>query len=307
MFKKYLPVLVLLVLFGGLIFLKTGKIKNFFIKKQSLISIQEDRLIKIEILKDKKKTILEKKAGQWVIKTENNFPAKTEGLKDFFKKAKELTNPQIVSVNPKKHKIYEVDEKNGLKVILKEKGGKTQELIMGKIAPSGYEFYLRVDKGNNVYLADLDLKNFFDNVDFKDLTILKLDTQKIKKITFKKGQEEFSLERKREKDKKEVKWFIDNKEADQNRVSDFLTNISTLTAKDGSIQEVKGIGLESPRFSLIIESENQPKAEFLVGNQVSFEENPDYYCHLKGSSIIFTISSTTFSDLNKEKNDFLSP
>lgn len=302
MVKKYYILLFTIGFFIFLIFLKQGKITNPFIKKTSLISLTLEKVNKIEIDAQGKKTVLKKKNQSWVIASLKDFPAKTEEISYFLKTLSEIKNPEVVSVNPKKQAIYEVNEKKGTKVTLYRDKQK-EELFFGKTGPSSFGIYLRPGKKNEVYLVSDNLSNFVSLDDFRNLTILKTDSDKIKKLTFKTKDGEFSLEKKNTKNKEE-KWFLKDKELDQSKVKDFLTSISTISAVDGFIDSKKETGLINPQLSLTIMENGQPTKILQIGNPVKDEENPNYYSNLKGSSIIYIVSSVSFKDLQKTEADF---
>lgn len=196
-------------------------------------------------------------------------------------------------------------KKKGVKIVLYQDKQK-EELFFGKTGPSSSGIYLRLGKKDEIYLIDDNLKNFVNLGDLRDLTILRTNSERIKKLTFKTKEGQFILEKKPLKEKKnENKWYLGDKEANQSKVTSYLTTISVVTAKDGFIDNnEEKTGIDNPQFVLTIDEVGQPTQTIKIGNMVKNEENSDYYLALKDSPIIYSISSTTFSDLLKTKIDF---
>lgn len=109
--KKYYLLIGTILAFVFFILLKQGKIANLLIKKPSLISLTPEKVNQIDISSQGEKTVLKKKNQSWVIASLKDFPSKTEEINSFLKNLKEIKNPEVASVNPKKNDIYQVSEK----------------------------------------------------------------------------------------------------------------------------------------------------------------------------------------------------
>lgn len=305
MFRKYYYLVFLIIILTGFILFRKGKILGLLLNKTPVITLSADKISKIEILYQEKKTVLEKKGQKWTISSYQDFPANNEEIKNFLSKIQEIKNPTVISIKPSKYDIYEVSDAKGVKVAFYDAKSKLPEIIFGKTDPSFAGSYFRLKGRKEVFLGQEDLRTFLTDFDFRDLTIIKTNIDKLKKLEFKTEGNEFTLEKKETKDKKYV-WFINNEEVDQEKVTNYLSTVAILTAKDVFFDKKEETGLTSPKLTLIFSEDGQSTKVIKVGNSVEQGEDTGYFLSLNNSPIIYFVSSSLFNDLLKTEADFQS-
>ncbi len=305
---KSKKVIILLAVFLGLCLI-TG-LNHYWSDKQGIsqcfISVNEQEISKIEIIRKEELFVFEKKEDLWQIMQTIQYPANQSlmiGLIDYVRK---LTLDGIISTNPQKHRKFQVDQKEGVQVsFYNREGKKLVNFILGKMGTDYMHYYFRFPDEQKVYLSKGVSRNFVDKEieKWRDRTILALNKDALEEVSLiyfhsdkkKQKREEIKLI------KKDDKWLLEKEEVDSNIWDRFLNNLTKLDMDDlvegiSSAEEKTKFGLQKPSFQIIIKLKDNQEEEIVVGDK---NEKNQYYVQRKGVETIFLVSSHKIDNLRK--------
>lgn len=233
---------------------------------------------------------LQKEAGKWVLTSPLRYPADEGLVAQALGKGKQIELKGIVSSNPQKQQLFEVDS-SGTLVRVYEKGAERAAFRVGKAGPSYTETYVRKEGSLDVHLADGMFGYFFTRQpkEWRDRTILKTDQASIRSVTLQFGDTTVALSL------RDSLWRVDTALAADAAVRTFLGSVTNLQA-DGFVDE------PPPALPPLVCTIS------LAGTDLRFffaKESDKYYVLSSTSSQIFEIMSWRATQLLKRKKDFL--
>ena len=188
-----------------------------------------EEVSRIHIKEPGEEFLLVKAENGWVLENLGNFPADGEKVEQLLNKIKEIAAGEVVSSNPEKQAVYAVDEAQGVMVTVSDNVGiELADFVAGKQAMSYQSSYFREADADEVMVIAENLRSVVDLQarDWKDKTILALDTDQIKELKINWEGQEVLLE------KAESKWWIGEKEADFEQLSPMLAALKDFQARD---------------------------------------------------------------------------
>lgn len=281
-----LLIVLMVVVFG------INYFRNFSEKQNSVFpKIIADQVNKIEIKNSNQTSIMEKKSGQWFV---GDFKADESLVESFLSEIGKIEDSDLISNNPDKRKVFGVAE-DSFQIKIYQNNYLVLDVFIGQFNPDQFGQYLRKNNEDNVYLARIDLSSFFTE-DFRDKKIIKFNKDEISKIEWQYPNQSFNLAK---DDKSE--WKINSsKSVEEEKVSQFLTNLVNLTAIEIINNKTdEEAGFNKPQLKLIV-SAGDKKIELLAGK----EENNKIYLKISGEKNIYLIDKSSEEQLLKKNTDF---
>lgn len=192
-----------------------------------LVEFDSSAVDRIEVHSASGAVTLEKIGGEWTLTAPLRFRADPAGVGSALGSARRILLSSLVSTNPQKQSLFQVDS-SGTLVRLSDRGAEKAVFRVGKMGPSYTETYVRREGSDDVYLATGMIGPTFARRpnDWRDKTILKADQNSITAVTFRYGDTLFTLAF------RDSAWSIGDQKADQQSVTGFLGALANLQADD---------------------------------------------------------------------------
>lgn len=244
---------------------------------------------KIEINSTNGQVVLEKQAGTWILTSPIQYRADEAAVTGAVGKGRKIELSSLVSTNPEKQQLFQVDS-TGTLVKVYEKGTLKTAFRVGKPSTSFTETYVRLEGSNDVQLANEVLTSFFNKQtkEWRDKTIFKIDENIIKNVKFQYGDTTFTVSL------ADSLWRIGKDSVNQTVVKPLLTAVANIQS-DEFVDSTLSI---QPKLSATIE---------LEGTQIRFYRKDDtkYLVQTSQSPQWFEVQNWRTTNLLKRKKDLL--
>lgn len=153
-------------------------------KQEKLVTLAEADLVEVSVTrKGEAPLVLRKNAGNWEMVVSPVVPTQSADAADVVMNAATVTSDQVVDENATDLIQYGLEPAQ-LVVKLKDKTGKTQELLVGDQAPVGMKFYARRPNEKKVFTIAQNYKMGFDKTvnDLRDKRLVIVDEAKLAKV-----------------------------------------------------------------------------------------------------------------------------
>lgn len=222
-FKTTIILVLVLIALGGfiLIFERPAKKKEASPLQSKSISVKKEDAKKIEITKGEEKVILKKQDGEWFLQGEKTRRAHQSLVNNIFEKFSGLMVGDVVSTNPEKQFVFQVDEASSVKlVVFGESESKMLDLYIGKRGQTAESNYIRYNGEDKVYSAKKYILNSLDLPvgQWLDKTIVKFDKEKLESLKIKVAEKEAIISKKEDAWVKTVIGADGDIEADQEKI-----------------------------------------------------------------------------------------
>ncbi|RCK77657.1 MAG: hypothetical protein IGBAC_1966 [Ignavibacteriae bacterium] len=258
------------------------------------LKIDSTYISKIEVYRNNKTIVLEQQSDKWFVTSPIKYPADEISVTTLLSSASKLKILSLISSNPAKQSVFQVDSSSGTILNFYDKRGKNITFILGKMGPSYMESYLRPINSNEVYLSE-GINSWTVNKDvrdWRDKYILKLQKDSIKQIIFETGKELFSIL------KTENKWYLENDSLESSKIESILNLLSNLRTEDFVDSSVN---LPQAQTKLTV----QEKEFNMISLYPIPPDSSKYWVTSSNSQQTFTVSRYIANQLIKKKNDFL--
>ena len=194
---------------------------------QFLVDVDSIAVDKIEITSPTNTVVLEKKGAEWFLSKPVEYRANQSSVTSMIHQAKNLAVKEVVSSNPEKRSIFQVDSMGTLVKIF-QNGQEHAAFIVGKRGQSYSETYVRKEQSNDVVVVDESLPLSFNKPvkDWRDKTVLNIPKESIKTILYQYPGESYSLSL------HDSVWMIGDKTPKAGDVTSLLTSLSNIGADD---------------------------------------------------------------------------
>lgn len=277
--------------------LKKGEEINFF------PDLKSSDISKIEIKDLSSNVVLIKKGKKWIVE-DYDYEANKDYINEILDSIPVLSTKNLVSTNPKKFNIFQVDDKSGIKVGIYGSQDKKYEFIIGKIGPDYQTSYCRKLGENNVYLIEKNIRLVFDKGNSEgwlNKTILKFEEDKLKEIKLKYEDEEIFLAR-----DATGKWKYpedDKIKLNEDAIKNIVNSLSSLTfanlEKGISDEEA---GLSEPKKICSLLFSDARRVNIYLGNQ---KDDNLFYCKIDDKKEIFSIYKWTAENIFKKLSEIM--
>ena len=285
--------IVILVLLAGVAFIvlhRPGEQSTTGIGGEKLVRFDSSAVDHMEILSKEGHVVLQKESSAWVMVEPMRSPADQGRVTSALSKAASMEVKSIVSSNPEKQEMFQVDS-TGAFVRLAGSGHELAAFHVGKMSPSFMETYVRNEGSNDVALVDGALRYIFvhGTADWRDHTILSVQTDIVRMIGFTYGDTTFTLAR------SDSAWQIDGQVVRTPVIQSFLSSLSRFTADNFIDSAIT----ETPKINAILS---------IDGTEVRFCEGVTPGALRVQTSVSpqwFVVQESKTKGLLKRKRDFL--
>jgi len=255
-----------------------------------LVDFDSAAVDRIEIRSPNGPAVIERQGGVWMLTTPVRYRADDGTVASTLSSGKHMALKGLVSSNPQKRSLFQVDS-TGTMVRIFEHGAEKTVFWIGKPSPSYTETYVRREGSNDVYLASGMFSSTFSRrtTEWRDKTIFKTDQDAIAGVTLRFGDTAVVLTR------QDSIWKVGDDAAKTDVVKSFVGALANLQADDFIDTAVAGM----PPLTLQIE---------LGGTQVRLYRMKDadrFYVQTSATPQLFVVEGWRASQVVKRKKDFL--
>jgi hypothetical protein len=292
--KKSTSILIgLLVVLAGVAYLVTMKPGEQSISAEegaSFVQIDSLAVDKIEITTPTSSVRLEKKGVEWFVQSPIVYRADQTNVANTIQQIKAMQVKNIVSSNPQKHNLFQVDS-TGTHVVVYEKGTQKASFIFGKIGPTFSESYARLTGSNDVALVSGAYAYTFNRSvkEWRDRTIFSMARENIKQVEFQFGDTTFTLVF------QDSTWKIGKDSANVSTVESLLSSLSKFECDEF----VDSLPSPLPKVSAQIS---------VAGTQIRFhyvKDGAKYYVQTSASPQWFEVQPWRAEQILKRKKDLV--
>ena len=289
-FKVTLTLVAILIILGIAVYLfeRGGVREQQGASPQATIfpAFKTEQAAAIEI-KTRGKTVSLVKKGNWLVALNGDYyPADKGEVENIFKTLNNMQRESIVSTDPNKYPVFELDPVNGAEVkISRSDHTLLAHFFVGKNGPDLISTYIRIGGEKDVLLLSGMIKPAFDKElkDWRDKTILNLKVEDIVKIDTISPKKKVSLK----KDAKGNWEMVEPEKAKVKKdvIEGMVNTLATLKAydfEDGA--DLKACGLTSPPTKIQITMKDNSTLSLLIGKEkdsskryVKREDNPTVF------------------------------
>ncbi|MGA1864491.1 MAG: DUF4340 domain-containing protein [bacterium] len=303
-YKKTIILIIILCILIGIAYLLNRPAKKSSEEIVLFPEFDSEKATTISVKGDTNKLTLSKEEGQWVVVEEDNLPADKEQVKQALQIVSELKRDNIVSKNPSKQDIYQVDPNKGFEVEIKGEEDKTlAHFYIGKNGPDFMStYYRKADSDEVILYKGFHLRSRFDKPadTWLDKFIIIVQEQDVDRIEFNRADGPFSLIH----DHEAEKWRLDSpvesdiKEKMEKDITQTLFNLrASKVQRLKPDQKLEEFGLDAPFLTLNIIMADETSKTLLIGKEN--EKTDEYYAKLFDRDIIYSVGKFSIDKLNK--------
>ena len=305
--KTIILVIILCILLGFAYFLNRPR-KKATEERLLFPEFDTEKVTTIRLYGRDNKLTLTKMDDQWAALEEDGLPADKEQITQALQMVAELNRDDIISKNPSKQEIFQVDPNNGFEVEIQGEEDKTlAHFYIGKNGPDFMSTYVRKADSDEVILyKGFHLKSRFDKPadSWLDKFILLIQEQDIDRVEFKRPEEFFSLVN----DHESGKWRLDmpeEAEVKENIVKDLTQTLFNLRAiklqRQKPDQTLEEFGLDPPSITITIIKTDETSKTLLLGKHD--EKTDQYFVKVADSDIIYSLGKFSIEKIDKTIQD----
>ena len=222
-----LGVFAVLVVIAFFLMSRPGEKDISVANSQLLVEVDSIAVDKIEIKSPTNAVTLEKKGTEWSLSAPLIYRANQTNVATLIHQAKNLAVKEIVSSNPEKRRIFQVDS-TGTLIRIFQNGLEHAAFIIGKLGPNYAETYVRKDQSNDVFVVDGSIAVWFNKEvkDWRDKTIFNVPKEAISAIAYRYAGEAFSLSF------HDSVWMIGGSKPKASDVASLVGSLSNIEAND---------------------------------------------------------------------------
>jgi hypothetical protein len=247
--------------------------------------------------------VLGKTDDVWFATSEDSFPAEARAIEDMLAKVSAFSRKDIISSNPDKQALYQVDSM-GVFVTIQDAGGDTLvRFVVGKPGPDYRSTYVRDFASNDVVLASGYLRPVFDRGKrtWQDRTVFSAEPDAILEMEITRPGEAFTLAM-----NDAGEWFISRPESascDQAAANRLVRTLAYLRADDlAGRMPLPASGLAGSDSSVAFRTVAGIREVLLFGNQV---EERRTYAKRAESDIVYLLATHRVGTLLPRLADLL--
>jgi hypothetical protein len=255
-----------------------------------LVSYDSAAIDRIEIISGGSTTTLQKEGNIWMMTEPMRAAAESKLVQDAIGKGRSLRVHGLVSSNPQKQAMFQVDSTATL-IRICEKENVRAAFRLGKPGTTYTETYVRREGDNDVYLIDGMIVPTFARQprDWRDKAILSLTPGKIHTVQFHYGRDTtFTLAL------HDSIWRVDGEPATDNAVREFLASLAAFQSDDFVDTTLSTL----PPLAAMLDVD---------GTQIGFHRAPGanmYTVITSRSTQVYTVYSWRADQVLKRKNNF---
>jgi hypothetical protein len=220
-------ILALLIVATFVVLQRPGELSVSSDQGRTLVSYDSAKVDRIEVRAASGAISLRRDGAGWMLTSPLRARADEAGVHQLLAKGKAIALKALVSDNPQKQTVFQVDS-TGTLVKLFEGESERAAFRIGKTGPAYTETYVRREGSNDVYLADGMLLYLFVKQprDWRDKVILRMPQETIRSVRYQYGDTLFSLAF------QDSTWLVDETPASELPVRDLLSTLASFTTDD---------------------------------------------------------------------------
>jgi hypothetical protein len=283
-------ILAVLILAAILVLQRPGEQSVSADAGEALVAYDSTAIDRIEISSAAAATTLQLEGNGWMMTAPLHVKADDAGIHQLLGKGKAISLKALVSSNPQKQSVFQVDT-SGTLVRMFEKGTQRAAFRIGKNGPGYTETYVRREGSNDVFLADGMLVTYFVKQprDWRDKAILRLPMEGMKNIRYQYGDTTFTLAF------QDSAWKVDGLPPAEQPVRNVLGSLAMFSADDFVDTTITA----PPPLTAVIDIE---------GSQLRFHRDPltnNYFVISSVGPQVYVVQGWHAAQVLKRKNEFL--
>ena len=193
----------------------------------SMFQMDSAAVDKIELKTGTQTIALEKRGTEWFVVQPVNYRADQMSVAQLIHQTKMMENKGTVSTKPEKFSVFQVDQ-SGTEVKFFEKGTERTSFVLGKMAASYVDSYVRKLNTNEVRLAGGVNSYLFSRSakDWRDKSIVTTPKETIVSVRYQYGDTTFTLSF------QDSTWLVGREKVQQPVVDALLSALSSVQADD---------------------------------------------------------------------------
>lgn len=235
----------------------------------------------------------------------SEFPVDSAAIAVALEKIIGLRKDALISENPEKQSIFQVDTVKGLTVQIADNSGKQiGTVIIGKSGADYSSHYVRAKGSNSVYMAGGSIKySFFTDIkQWRNKSILKFDKSTAKGITLAKFDGDMiTLAQADSGNPWQILQPI-NSPAKTDAVEAIIDKLCKLNATDFQDETLAdtAMGFDKPELGVTISFKNGSSRNIMFGKKNSDKK---YWVKTDGKEQIYLVGEYVFNQINKKLDD----
>ncbi|HDS00714.1 MAG TPA: DUF4340 domain-containing protein [candidate division Zixibacteria bacterium] len=303
-----LPLVILLVLIAAYLYVQNRETESIAPEKiEEYISFDMENVDSVVVEKPQDTLKFYRLDDRWRIVVDSRpRPADTTQVKQVVEMISSIDVGSLVSQNPEKQHLYRVDSLNGTLISVYGQDQELARFYLGKNASNYNYSYIRKAGSTDVYMAEDVMSYRFDKAaeDWRDKSIIQVDTATLVSIVFQYSDQEFSLER------RDSLWFISGDgvsgevKASADTVELLKRLVANLRAEDFyQPADSSFVDLENPELRLTFNHIDGTRdvLHVLGGN----DSNTRYYVRLPEQEEPYVVLFAKYSGLTRKPNNFI--
>ncbi|MBF8248225.1 MAG: hypothetical protein HW374_1025 [Bacteroidetes bacterium] len=279
-----------LLIVAYLVLQKPGELSTAGESTGRLFEIDSLAVDKMEIKTAALDILLEKKGVEWFIERPLADKADPAAVANAIHQARTLDVSGIVSSNPEKHPVFQVDS-SGTAVTVYEKGSAKASFVAGKVSPGFTDTYVRDAGSKNVSSVTGTFGYVFTRAlrEWRSKAISTVPQESIKDVKFQFGDTTFTLVY------KDTVWVIGKDVADMSVTQSLVGGLSNVTVDDFIDSTLSPL----PKITAQI---------FYAGQQIRFAFSKTlskYHVQTSASPRWYVMETWRVNLLLKRKNEFV--
>ena len=249
-----------------------------------------------------------KKNDEWLVKGEREgewLPADTAGVNRALRAIHAATDRELVSQNPEKQSIFEVDSQGAYVKILDADSTTMAEIWIGKSGTTYSTNYVRPEGSNNVYLVGQRIKNQFDRAwrGLRNMYIVRVPREEVNRIEVTRNDSLLSYEL-----QDDNTWLLTSPK--EGKVTDhyssrILNTISNFRAAEIVTADTVDTAFSPPFLKVVVINKDGSDKTILIGNESAIEGRR--YAKLDGAEWVYEIGKPRIETLMKPLDEILEP
>ncbi len=233
--------------------------------------------------------VLTESDGVWSVASEDSLPAEAGVVEDMLGRVAGFSRKDIISSNPEKQNLYQVDSAGVFVGILDARGDTLVRFVVGKPGPDYQSTYIRDAQSGDVVLAPGYLRAVFDRGKrtWQDRTIYALEPDTMEEIKIGRSGASLTLRR-----NPAGEWFISEPESsacNQDRVARLVRSLAYLRCDAlAGRMPIPASGLAEADSAIGFRTAEGRREELLFGNR---NEERQTYAKRTNSDIVYLLAT----------------
>lgn len=192
----YGVVLVALIVVSYFVMRDTSGEKKTLKLSEKLFAVDSLAIDKLEIERNGKKVVMEKKGGLWNVVVPVLYTANQQFIGSAISNLKNYKISSIVSDNPNNRSFFGLNDTNLTKLSIYQNGALAGQILIGNASTGASQTYIKKTDANEIYLAENFLFNNFvktDLTEWRDKTVISIPRGAVKFIDFYTDSEKYTV------------------------------------------------------------------------------------------------------------------